>query len=463
MTRTEPRKTGDNLHAPSRRENNSTPVPTARAYAQVLGVWLATRLLALGIFILLWKRQDMGRYRRALEGLGRDSSMYDSSLWSYLNWWDSYWYYRLAQEGYPSVLPDNVLYPGTVGESTWAFMPVFPSIVSWLSSVSGIAYFPLAVICSLIFSALMACAMYKVFRMSLHASAQRGYLELTERGTHRIALIAVLLYGLYAASPIFNTGYSEALTVLLIVLVAWCLMAERYVLLLPIALLAALTRPVGVPIGAWVGIWWLIGTVKDMRADERGLSVASFGVSLKHRWVQLVSALLVCAFAFIHPLHAALKTGRADAYLATELAWSGRNVSDGHHYIVQWGQGLRKSIARPVPEALYLAIALLGFALFFWWLSRRAVRSQLHPVLLTWCWCYAAYLLIFWYPQSSTIRILLPLFPLALVLALALRKSRLLLWGTIILGIASQAAWLYCLWYAAPAFLRLFPGASIAP
>ncbi|MDO5750079.1 MAG: hypothetical protein Q4P78_02605 [Rothia sp. (in: high G+C Gram-positive bacteria)] len=463
MTRTEPRDTGDNLDALARCDNNSAPEPAARAYAQVLGVWLATRLLGFAMFVFIWTRQDMGRYQRTLEGLGRDSSMYDSSLWSYLNWWDSYWYYRLAQEGYPSVLPDNVLYANSVGESTWAFMPVFPSIVSWLSSVTGMSYFPVAVICSLIFSALMACAMYKVFRLSLNASAQRGYLNLGERSTHRIALITVLLYGLYAASPIFNTGYSEALTVLLIVLVAWCLMAERYMLLLPVALLASLTRPVGVPIGAWVGIWWVVCTINDMHTDERGMSISSFGASLKQRWGQLASALLVCSFAFIHPLHAALKTGRTDAYLATELAWSGRNVADGHHYIVQWGQGLHKSIARPLPETLYLAAALLVFALFFWWLSRRAVRAKLHPVLLIWCWCYAAYLLIFWYPQSSTIRILLPLFPLALLFALAVRKSHLLLWGTIALGVVSQAVWLYCLWYAAPAFLRLFPGASIAP
>ncbi len=58
---------------------------------------------------------------------------------------------------------------------------------------------------------------------------------------NRMALWALAVYAFSPASPIFVVGYAEALSIMLLALCVWCVVRERYLLLLPVALLTALS------------------------------------------------------------------------------------------------------------------------------------------------------------------------------------------------------------------------------
>lgn len=227
-------------------------------------------------------------------------------------------------------------------------------------------------------------------------------------------------------------------------------MRGRYILLLPVALLAALSRPLGVPLGAFVGLWWFWCTVSDYlarRSDEPSQSVLSDAwAAFRGRFAQLLGALLVCSFAFVHPLHAALYTGRIDAYFATELGWSKRKPSEGHQYIIQWINQHYHYFGGMIPKivvAILFVVAMMGF---YYWISRKFSRTLIHPALWLWTACYMGYLFVFWLPISSTNRILLPLFPLALLVAAYLPKSRWYRPVLVALGMALSIPWILILW-----------------
>lgn len=109
-------------------------------------------------------------------------------------------------------------------------------------------------------------------------------------------------------------------------------------------------------------------------------------------------ALLVCSFRFpTCTLHAALRTGRSDAYLATELGWSFRKVEDGHQYFAQWVHQFSLYYVGSVPAIIMWAALVLLILSFYWWMS-QFTRTLLHPALWLWTACYAGYLFIFWLP-----------------------------------------------------------------
>ena len=215
------------------------------------------------------------------------------------------------------------------------------------------------------------------------------------------------------------------------------------------ALCAALSRPVGVPLGAFVGLWWLWCTVADYRDRTGGilrLSLSDAWAAFRGRLGQLLSALVVCSFAFVHPLHAALRTGRPDAYLATELGWSGRKPEEGHLIFIQWVKQWDEYLGGSLPweiVALFFVALILGF---YWWISFKGNRSLLHPALWLWTACYAGYLFIFWLPITSTPRIILPMFTLSLLVASYLPKSRVYRPGLVLLGVLASAAWVHMFW-----------------
>ena len=90
-----------------------------------------------------------------------------------------------------------------------------------------------------------------------------------------------------------------------------------------------------------------------------------------------------------------------------------------------------------------LVLLVVVFALV---LLSPAVRGVLSGPLILWCACYAAYLLIFLNPQSSTFRLLLPLFPLVLPIV-AVSASRAYRWLLVLSGATLQLVWVGWLWH----------------
>lgn len=427
---------------PSTETAGTQKLPALRTWMPALLIWALACATHLGIYA----------YSLAQDWQNPQSAVNRHlDFISYLNIWDAHHYEYIYTHGYPETLP---LRPdGSVSFNAWAFLPLQSIVSGKIADIFGIQYRLASVAVTLAAGFALAVVLYRLFIGTLNWR-DRGVFDtramVGDERRNRIALWALAVYGFSAASPIFVTGYAEALSTLLVALSVWCVLRGRYVLLLPAALLAALSRPVGVPLGAFVGLWWLWCTVSDYlarRADGSLQSVLSDAwVAFRGRFGQLLGALLVCGFAFVHPLHAALRTGRMDAYLATELGWSFRKVEDGHQYFVQWihqfDHYFKGEVSQTVLTVSFVAL-ILGF---YWWISLKSSRTLLHPVLWLWTVCYAGYLFVFWIPITSTPRILLPMFPLSLLLAAYLPKSRLYRLLMVLLGVAASIVWVRISW-----------------
>ena len=89
-------------------------------------------------------------------------------------------------------------------------------------------------------------------------------------------------------------------------------------------------------------------------------------------------------------------------------------------------------------------VFVAAFTLFM--MSRPV--AALGMELRLWCCCYLGYLLVFLHPQTSTFRMLLPLFPLAL--GAALLPSRAYRWTVALMFLLLQIVWIVWLWAWAP-------------
>jgi hypothetical protein len=139
-------------------------------------------------------------------------------------------------------------------------------------------------------------------------------------------------------------------------------------------------------------------------------------------------------------------TGSPSAYTDTELAWRVPYV--GYVDLVPftpWFQatgfwaGIWHVPAGRLVVGLVLGIALFGALLFTPWVRRLGVDIRF------WLASYAIYLLAVFFPQSSTFRLLLPLFPLAG--AAAQPTSRVYRVALVVLLIAAQYGWIHIAWW----------------
>ena len=355
--------------------NRPELLPAHRTWIAALLIWAVACIFHLGFFALAY-----AQHRRH----PTPETPLDIDFPGYLNVWDATFYSRIYANWYPHELPIRA--NGSVDFNNWAFYPLQPLLGGGISNIFGIRFPIASLVVSLLAGFVLAVVLYRLFIGSLNWRA-RGVFDtralVGDESRSRLALWGLAVYALSPASPIFVTGYAEALSTLLLALSVWCVLRGRYVLLLPVALLAALSRPVGVPLGAFVGLWWLWCTVNDYRRrrieDASHSALSDAWAAFRGRFGHLLGALLVCSFAFAHPLYAALYTGRHDAYLATELGWSNRKPSDGHQYFIQWVNQIYRDLSGAVPKvvlAILFAALIVGF---YWWISSKLSRTLIHP------------------------------------------------------------------------------------
>ena len=419
--------------------NRPELLPARRTWIAALLIWAVACIFHLGFFALAYAQHK--RHPTPETPL-------DIDFPGYLNVWDATFYSRIYANWYPHELPIRT--NGSVDFNNWAFYPLQPLLGGGISNIFGIRFPIASLIVSLLAGFMLAVVLYRLFIGSLNWRA-RGVFDtralVGDESRSRLALWGLAVYALSPASPIFVTGYAEALSTLLLALSVWCVLRGRYVLLLPVALLAALSRPVGVPLGAFVWLWCTVNDYRRRRIEDASHSALSDAwAAFRGRFGHLLGALLVCSFAFVHPLYAALYTGRHDAYLATELGWSNRKPSDGHQYFIQWVNQIYRDFSGAVPKvvlALLFAALIVGF---YWWISSKLSRTLIHPAMWLWTASYAGYLFAFWLPIASTVRILLPLFPLSLLVASYLPKSRWYRPALVVLSILMSAGWVIVLW-----------------
>lgn len=362
-------------------------------------LWLVSRLASTAFLAAFAGRQEESAWTPARPDLLDYSTM-----------WDAHWYYIVAMSGYPSelALDDS----GHVGENAWAFMPVYPMLARMLM-LTGLPWEGAAVLLSLAASLAFALVAYRLFA------------ELAP-GRERFALAIVLLS---PTAPVLQLGYAESLFLLLLAgaLLAWRLRAWEWLwVLLPIL---SLTRPGGLAFALALGLWFLLRWWRDrdgFAARDRRMLVALGAWSALWGFGWLIACTLV--------------TGSVTAYLETELSW--RSAYIGRQELVPfapWPVGLEWWFGPWWP--LWLA-AIVGAAVALLagpWARGVGIEGRL------WVIAYLVYLAAVWFPQSSTWRLLMPIFPAAAMLA-AVRP----VWarGMLLAAcLALQPVWIWFCWH----------------
>ncbi len=180
----------------------------------------------------------------------------------FISTWDSGWYWQIADRGYPVELPQDM--SGTVMQNQWAFYPLFPLTSGYISRTTGLEYYAVASTVALLAGFIAAWIVYRLCIASLQALGRTDAAENTSLGCWAVAVFAFL-----PVAPVLQAPYAESVNLIFLAWTLYLMVRARYLLLLPVAALACLSRPVGVPLGAAAGLWWFICLITDMRADAR--------------------------------------------------------------------------------------------------------------------------------------------------------------------------------------------------
>lgn len=333
-------------------------------------------------------------------------------LFEYSNLWDARWYQVILAAGYPADLP--LTDDGHVAENAWAFLPVYPALVGAVMLL-GVSWNVASVLVATLAGLGAALVFHRL--MSRFLEPDR-------------ALFAVVLFCVAPVAPIMQFGYAESLGFLWLALALLLLVDRRYAWLFPVIAVWSFTRPGALAFALALGLHWLWRWFRRDReafpVRERVLaaSVAVFAGLAGLAWPAIVWA----------------ATGELHGYTETELAW--RSAYIGYEELVPftaWFQSGGWWLGQPLGTIVVIAL-IVAFGLV---IASPAVR-RLGIDIRLWSISYTLYLLAVFFPQSSTFRILAPLFPL--LGAVALPRAKWYRWAVVALSLALQLGWLLLCW-----------------
>lgn len=282
--------------------------------------------------------------------------------------WDGRWYELIARQGYPSQLPAHA---GHVDQNAWAFYPLFPSL-SHVLMTTGVSFPVAASVVNLLAGAVASVLIYRL---------------LAPRSGSVAALMVLLVLNVFPSAAAFQSTYTESLALLLVAASLLCMVKRRYAILLVVVTCLALTRPIVLPLSVVVAIhFWL----RHRRRFEDPW--------VGRQRILLLAAVLWTPISFgLWPAVAAIATGRVDAYLATQRAWSAAITSSGATWISRVTTGGNHALA----VLLILFIMAMAILLF-----RPAARRW--PLeLRVWAAAYLLYILCTGLVTPSVIRYLM--------------------------------------------------------
>ncbi|MBM7793853.1 hypothetical protein JOE60_002444 [Paenarthrobacter ilicis] len=347
--------------------------------------------------------------------------------WNFITIWDGRWYQEAVDNGYPSVLPVDA--NGVVAENAWAFYALFPLLAKGLSVITGLGTFPSLTVIAMVAGLAAVLVIYKLFR---------------EFAGRRTAMWGAIFVSTFPISPILQVPYAESLNLLLLAASLLLVVRRRYLAAIPAVVLMCLSRPAGVPFAAMVGLllvwklWQRFGPASQATrtAPVDGAKAESTPSLLSLAALVVASGLAALAW----PAIAWAVTGDPAAYTRTETAWRGHDLVPFKPWF-----DTGRMLFGPV---LGVLAPFVVTALFVLAMMSKPVRA-LGTELRLWCACYMGYLLVFLHPQTSTFRLLLPLFPLALGAAL-LSKSKAYRGTVVVMFLLLQIVWVVWLWAWAP-------------
>ena len=316
--------------------------------------------------------------------------------------------------GYPQVLPTDGA--GNVQENAWAFYALFPMLGRVLAGLTGM---PPALALTLIAMAAglgAALVVYRLFRL---------------KATHGTALWGTVFFATFPVSAVLQVPYAESLNLLLLAGALLLVVQRRYLWAMPVVVLMCLSRPTGVPFAAMLGLLMLYRLWQRRAAGQH----SNFEL-----WSLAGLTAVSGLAALLWPAIAWAVTGDVQAYTKTETVWRG-------HDLVPFKPWFDTGVLLFGPTLGVLA-PFVFVALFILFMASSPVAA-LGTELRLWCSCYMGYLLVFLHPQTSTFRMLLPLFPLALSAALVSR-SRAYRSTVVLMFLLLQIVWIVWLWAWAP-------------
>ncbi|MDJ1113485.1 hypothetical protein [Microbacterium dauci] len=368
-------------------------------------VYVAARLLTTGLFWI------------AAELSGPNSRFgADATIGSLALGWDGQWYWLIAVSGYPTELPVNDA--GVVAENGWAFMPIYPYLANALGTLLG-GYPTGALVLSLVAGYAASVVLFFLLRKRIGDVA---------------AVWAVVFFANGPLAALFQMGYAESLFLVWLLLALLALSKRSFGWLYLLIPLMGYTRPGVLAFALLLGLYGIVRWFRR-RADP-----------LPTRQIVHIVALgaLACAVGFSWQVFAAIATGDPTAYMETELAWRRSWVGPEEGFVPFSGFLTATAVwfgLWGLPEALgYVVLGILVAAIAGALLFAPAVRKLGGEVRL-WSASYLVYLLLVFFPQSSTFRLLLPLTPLAG--AVAVPTSRWWRIGVLVACIAGQWWWIH--------------------
>ncbi|WP_308159931.1 hypothetical protein [Arthrobacter sp. ISL-5] len=387
-------------------------------WVQAAAIYVCARLLSACIFMSAALHQGVNPWFPA-----------KPDYWNFINIWDARWYGEAIAGGYPSQLPADDA--GNIQENTWAFYPLFPALGRMLSGVSGMSPAAALTLIAMLAGLAASLVIYALFR---------------HRAAHGTALWGVAFVATFPVSPVLQVPYAESLNILLLASALLLVVRRQYLWAIPVVAAMCLSRPTGVPFAAMAGILFLYRAAEAWRHSRNKAAEAAEGAAVPERpqrfhsrtelWSLAALTAASGAAALLWPTIAWATTGDIEAYTKTETVWRGHDLVPFKPWF-DTGVLLFGPVLGIVAPFVFVAI----FALLM--MSRPVLR--LGTELRLWCVCYMGYLVVFLHPQTSTFRMLLPLFPLALAAALVSR-SRAYRGAVVTMFVLLQIVWVVWLW-----------------
>ncbi|MER5834786.1 mannosyltransferase family protein [Streptomyces sp. NPDC002130] len=311
--------------------------------------------------------------------------------------WDALWYVRVAELGYGYEVR---LANGDV-HSNLAFFPLLPWLERLVAAVSPLSYADGGFLVSLLAS---LAAAWGIFAVADHVYGRRA------------GVCAVLLWAVLPVGIVQSMAYSESLFTALAAWSLYAVLTGRWVTAGTLALLAGLTRPVGLAVVAAVWVTAAAAFVQEGRTAGPDVTVAPSDRGTRTR--RVLAVLLAPLGTAGYVLWVGHRTGRGPlGYLDVQAGW--RNGFDGGYAFARFVAEKFTSF----PAALAGVGLILGVASVVW-LYVTGVRQRQPLPLLVYTGIVTALALCASSYFGSKPRLLLPAFPLLLPLALALARAR---------------------------------------
>ncbi|MEZ3181653.1 glycosyltransferase family 39 protein [Streptomyces pimonensis] len=389
----------------------AAPDPRARLrravahHGPVLALYGVLKLVGFAVFMFLLDSAGDFREKHPRFGGG-------ARPWDVLGSWDGWWYQQIALHGYDPALEPI---PGATGLITLegnsaAFFPLYPALMRMVSEVTGLGPYGAGMTVSVVSSFVAA--------LGIHAVTAR-------LGGRRAGLVAVGLWAVWPGSGAEWAVYSESVYTALAAWACYAVMTRHWLTAGVLTFAAGLARPTAVTLVAALAVAGLLAVWRREEGVRRPLAavaIAPLGVAGYLGWV---------------------------GYRMGD--WSGYNkLQDGawaHKF--DWGRHTLDVLtsvpvghfdyrfAMPVEDLIGVGVVLLVPVL-------TVLLVRLRPPAVLVVYTVLSYLMVMATQQyfGNVSRYLLPLFPLFVPLALAMRRLK---WPSLatVLGTAALASGSY--------------------